>query len=1071
MKQFKKLLCILLVVLMAFSSISIGVSAAYSDYKTKPAGYDVHGDPVISSAQRASMLLDWVDALLAEKDMDYDYDYVIVKVHIDLRSIDRACSSIYNTLNGNTYDLLCKLGAGDLEDINARYLSTNRRTTAGITDIDMLYTVIQFANDNSAIIKKFLTGNLDLGKLANMFVSLDSPEIASKALIALYNGMVDKYAEAVPGGYSADQMLQTFVNTTLLGGRNNKGEVVEGKLPSMKGKTSLTDYSLYQFIENAANAAMTDLVYPMLDTKIKSVINEAIEKVKASVGEDKASFITDNINTDFTFNYTWGKYSDKGIFGELNHFVYCVVNSIWTGKETLWVDGDNSKIKDNLGNLIKIVYEKFGEFLLPANADVLPANEVKAMSTEEAVTYIAKLFVEDEFGYVLFTDSNGVDLECKDIEQLACYALAAIAAEIVPEQNYLGKMEQGLITAGTDLAIQMGTDIGIYYLNAYTPIDVPTGLTFEASLKKIVDWALGTAENYLGIFATCGLSGSDTVWQKIDKTIFKVLPLSLFGGNISGSQDLIMNHFFKPLFDLNFEPILSLFYKNSSGPLNKTALNFVVWFLNNFLGVICAGRQIIPSSCTTLSSILTDDMIGNLIINLLQGFVAQGKTLWSSLVQFITPAMGLEDDLPYLTVQPAAGYPTKTINDVNALVEKYGNMLGNADDEFDLDVTAWNHKTDFDLCSYRYFDKAIDEAEDLVKDYNAAVLARQAAKTDDEIAAADAELATFTSAKITKIAYAVEYYYGKLEQREACTTQLDYVITLYQNKGYNKNNFSKEVWERVQNVVKFANKVSYTNIFDDDSGKPYLKQSMVNSARRSLIDAMTLLNNPMANYSELDKLVSEIEKIDLSKYTEATKEELNKALDAAKKLSRILGIGDQDIVDKALAALDKAFKALEEIKDPEFKFVDSKVVFDTVTKFVHGLKENLSEANLEKSFIAGENGGQIKVINSTGSKRIGTGTKIQLLDETGTTVLDEMEAVIFGDITGDGVIDASDIINFDIYWVNFEDSLIEVGSSNYFAFDLNKDEIVTDADVIEVDRYINYISDIDQQNPYVHDVL
>ena len=85
MKQAKKMLCMLLVMLLAFSTVSIGVSAAYTSYAS-PTSYDIHETPVLSTAQRGSQLLDFVDAMLYDMRDDLYIDITIMK--LDFTSVD-----------------------------------------------------------------------------------------------------------------------------------------------------------------------------------------------------------------------------------------------------------------------------------------------------------------------------------------------------------------------------------------------------------------------------------------------------------------------------------------------------------------------------------------------------------------------------------------------------------------------------------------------------------------------------------------------------------------------------------------------------------------------------------------------------------------------------------------------------------------------------------------------------------------------------------------------------------------------------------------------------------------------
>ena len=336
MKQAKKMLCMLLVILLAFSSVSIGASAAYTSYAS-PTSYDIHETPVLSTAQRGSQLLDFVDAMLYDMRDDLYIDITIMK--LDFTSVDKAL----DTISG--LESAANLIGGDVGDLDIDALGSTRRGTAGKTDLDILYELLYFLNANRGIVGNFVKGELDLGLIAS-FVDLDF-NIHNLLIDMLYEMMIDEtydpdVATVDYNTWTADKILQQYVDTLLLGGVGPDKEPVEGFLPSMAGKTNINTQTIWGIIENAANAATKDLLLPFIKNDLGALLDEA----KAANPHPAWDYINiSNLNID---NYVWGQYdTTNGIIAELNHFLYVVLDQVWTG-EKFWVDGGNDKLEQNL---------------------------------------------------------------------------------------------------------------------------------------------------------------------------------------------------------------------------------------------------------------------------------------------------------------------------------------------------------------------------------------------------------------------------------------------------------------------------------------------------------------------------------------------------------------------------------------------------------------------------------------------------------------------------------------------------------------------------------------------------
>ncbi len=110
MKQSKKLLSIFLSVLMLIGMVSVVGNAAIA--KT-----DVHYDSMDNAAltpeQVANIILDSLDRDVMPGLGVIDEDLVVIKINLDLTSVDNALRDIYNLLNGN----LPGIAGGDVKTI------------------------------------------------------------------------------------------------------------------------------------------------------------------------------------------------------------------------------------------------------------------------------------------------------------------------------------------------------------------------------------------------------------------------------------------------------------------------------------------------------------------------------------------------------------------------------------------------------------------------------------------------------------------------------------------------------------------------------------------------------------------------------------------------------------------------------------------------------------------------------------------------------------------------------------------------------------------------------------------
>lgn len=1072
MKQWKKMLCIMLSVIMIFSTMTICVSAQRADLSERNGLTDIHGNKSLKAEQRATLLFDMVDQMLLEENLTVDISVAGISIYLDFRSIDRAILSLKNFLSGSTFETACNtLDLGDIENVRDFYIGQYYRASSG-SEVLLINNLVQIAWSNQDIIAKYLIGSLSLGIIGD-FVDLSDIFIDIEALLKdmMYTGIVDSTASACPYGVSADSMIQKLVDTYLIGGRDADNQEVSALLPSMQGKTDIKAYSLYNYVENVANAITVDYLLPLANNELKYFVKDLCGYTFADendlVGDDTnvPKIIKDNINFDYYLDgYTWGT-SSRGILGEINDCVDYVLSKVWKG-EDFWVGGGNEYLSSNIRTAAIKAFELFGEDILPDEADRKTLEEIKAMDTEAIVCYVAQAFIEKYIDYIV------IDRECKTLEELGCYIVMHFAAEIIPGQNYKGKIDSGIKTIGKDFLIEMVTDIAVYYLKGYTPITgLYYGVGLESTMKAILNWLLAVDKdgNLGGIFQKCNTSSSDP-WTVLDNTIFKMVPISLFNG-VTGSKDLIMNHLVNAVLDLDFNTILSMFYKNSDSIMNKNALAFVIDIANKILSVPLNSGTVILTNVTTIDELINKYSIASIALNAINGSVGMGSDLYVSALQFITPLMGLEDSIAWLNVTAPADFENKTIDDLFDFALECEQSVHIPDDVFNTNLEDWNDVLDYECYTYVQFKSAIRQARSFIGNYNKEVyIYEEFVKAGYGDLVQDPRLGEeFGQKAINDKYYNLVLGRQNLTQREASTTQLDYIIEKVEQAGYKSSNYPARVWDNYQKAYKHALKVTNIPIYDEedeDEEFPIAKQSMINYARRELIKAWKTMENPTADYTALEAKIAEAKLIDKTQYTADSVAIFEYVLAEAEELyATILLLSEQDEVDQMTLRLTIAMSNLTpNVVDTEIVANMDGVVIDRDRGYIYGLDAYITAADIQ-DYIGTSNGGEITVTTVDGIDFVGTGTKVELFNNG---VLEEsFEVVIFGDLSGDGAIDESDFIIIDLYnsW-NLDNFDTFHETAAFFAGDLNNDECIDESDMIFIDMVNAWNGEIDQRDPY-----
>lgn len=244
MKKSIKLLSLLLTVLMIFSSISIGASAATAKYKTvaeleELKAYSPYGTVTrLSTEERISIVFDSLDLLLAPMtnlNMGYlvNVNLLITKIqlYVNLTSVNEICKTLDSAAS-----LLCGgwgtiakgiLNLGIIEDVE---LKTWNNTYKGMSrekseNLRIVQGIMETLDDNGGLIDTVFTKGLELGMIKNFIsgldlssinkVIVDLPQLINSIALPMFSRPDDKANQRDTLGNTKSDLIavaQDFVN-------------------------------------------------------------------------------------------------------------------------------------------------------------------------------------------------------------------------------------------------------------------------------------------------------------------------------------------------------------------------------------------------------------------------------------------------------------------------------------------------------------------------------------------------------------------------------------------------------------------------------------------------------------------------------------------------------------------------------------------------------------------------------------------------------------------------------------------------------------------------------------------
>ncbi|MBR3817482.1 MAG: fibronectin type III domain-containing protein [Clostridia bacterium] len=558
MKTIKKTMCIVLCLIMAFSSLPLFSAAAANESVSGSYGYSQKYYANKPGSYGIGQLLDEVDAALADANI---YEEIAIteriKFIIDLRSVNALCKTLdtfADLLDNLLIQAAITVALGDLKELNFDTWKTGMvRSTAN--DSTILKEIVEFVNANSTIIAGIVDGTLNLGVLKDKvdLKSLLGEDGLSGIVKEAFFGVVYEGASLDTAYKQYKDDVDAFVYGPLL-------EDVAGEY--LEGFTMTADTTVEDLVIALCNSALSQYAVPMLksinvDFSTSSV--EALRSLAPYMNLNGSTYDLSGLVLD----------TDKGLMEQLNDLMGLLARQIFPG--CTWDGGDFSHINDNLESILKHLGKESG--LIPDAYD---------MSFEEIAMEVVAIVLDN---LQLDSYADGIE-ECDTLEELLKSVLVTAARESGITYTYTEK-DSWEVVLGDIFAVWM-----------YDLFDIrdADGKPFRGGNGDDIWTALNYAANYflidkkMGSFMGLSTAEGESIFTKVDKI------LDYFGETKSKGIDFSLEEFLygsdsskgliESVFTLDIENIFAMTVKaalDGAGDVKteKFLYNTVRYFINN----------------------------------------------------------------------------------------------------------------------------------------------------------------------------------------------------------------------------------------------------------------------------------------------------------------------------------------------------------------------------------------------------------------------------------------------------------------------------------------------------------
>lgn len=565
-----------------------------------------------------------------------------------------------------------------------------------------------------SLVKRFAGSDLNgfISKAFSGFSDGEASDITQLVKYFLYKALLaDKFGNAsswaAAGKPTADSILNTFINAYVT---SDKAGAFGGKvlLPSLS--IDIAGGSVYDLIAKALNAAYKDLGQAAANANLKAIIAEYVvggkktenvsDAEKALVASGTATALTDSAfakaadkvyifrsgdkyyKIDDTaanslydiFNFDYAFPADFALTGadgtltaNLNDLIGNIFNIVFADSfksNYTWTTGGNENLVANVAGLAKAVLPLVpDEFFGNLDAETVAGikNPAPDADPKTLVNYFTNLLVKALLG------NQGIDY--KDAETFLEYGVVIanhFAKKVSSDIDYSAKIFNGDKLADktddqwVDLLFDMGTEIGMYYLDLKTDIGVDRDKMAEYKtlagsndgdlanflIDDMVDWALQYAD---GVVA-----GTDAItarergkldgnggWYKLNVVINNVLPLQFLNDTGSGTfavdlEVALKQKLIKNLLNLDFADGVGVIARNNKADnvLNMSPVKAILTVVRQVVNAILP-NTIPANNLDTVEAFIGKNNLANIVKNLLSALNSRKTKLVPTLLPLV----------------------------------------------------------------------------------------------------------------------------------------------------------------------------------------------------------------------------------------------------------------------------------------------------------------------------------------------------------------------------------------------------------------------------------------------------
>lgn len=599
MKTSKKILCMVLSLIMAFSSVSVLASAQSNEDPAYTYSFKYHANK--SDAHGVGKLLDELDKVLTKADILEEIAITDnIKFVIDLRNINALCGTLddfADLLDNLLIQAAIAIALGDLKELEFDTWKTGMQRSSK-NDVTIVKEIVEFVNANSTVIGGVVDGTLDLGLLNDKvdIGSLLGEDGVSGIIKELLFGLVYDGA-ALDSAYNQyKNNVDAFVYGPLL-------EKYAGQY--LSGFTMSADTNVEDLICALFNSAFEQYLEPLIrdiNVDLASYDIPELQALAPYVNLKGSTYNLDGIALD----------ANKSLMSQLNDLVGKAFSQVVPGYS--WTEGDYTVINENIEGAFKYLGTVSG---VVENAEEKTFDEI-------VMEVIAIVLSNIDVG----SYDDGVT-ECTTLEDMVKAVLINWARDLDITYTY-GEDDSYLVVLGDIFAVW-----------AYDHFDIRDldGKAYRGGKGDDIWTALNYFLNYFyfeeggASFIDLDVSKTDSFFAKLDKVV------DLFGATKSKGVDFDSEEFLlgsdekkgllDSVFSLDIENIIAI----TAVPALETAgeveavefvYNTVRYLLNNW-----TGKQVLPAYVqkTAFTDALSNENISNIVKILLSTLNARKSSV------------------------------------------------------------------------------------------------------------------------------------------------------------------------------------------------------------------------------------------------------------------------------------------------------------------------------------------------------------------------------------------------------------------------------------------------------------